>query len=143
MIFKGKIGVWFWLLLIGVNITLICGGIHEELKDGEMLELFFAFFLINIICVPMVIRNYVQIDGEKLIFVLGFCKDYMKIEDITEVYRTHNPIAAGALSLDRVVIKAKRQEWVISIHGKEQLFHELKVRNLKIQIRKSTAPGRE
>ena len=71
MIFKGKIGVWFWLLLIGVNITLICGGIHEELKDGEMLELFFAFFLINIICVPMVIRNYVQIDGEQLIFVLG------------------------------------------------------------------------
>ena len=80
MIFKGKIGVWFWLLLIGGNIALICGGIYEKLNDGEMLDLFFVFFLINIICVPMVIRNYVQIDGEKLIFVLGFCKDYMKIE---------------------------------------------------------------
>lgn len=143
MIFKGKIGVWFWLLLIGGNIALICGGIYEKLNDGEMLDLFFVFFLINIICVPMVIRNYVQIDGEKLIFVLGFCKDYMKIEDITEVYRTHNPIAAGALSLDRIVIKAKRQEWIIAVLDKEQLFHELKWRNPKIQIRKSMAAGRE
>ena len=45
----------------------------------------------------MVLWNYVQIDGEKLLFVLGFCKDSMKVEDITEVYKTHNPIAAGAL----------------------------------------------
>ncbi len=143
MIFKGKIGVWFWLLLIGVNIAMVYEGIHEEMKGGEMLGLFFAFFLTNIICVPLVIRNYVQIDGEKLIFVLGFGRDYMKIEDITEVYRTHNPIAAGALSLDRIVIKAKRQEWIIAVHDKEQLFHELKRRNPKIQIRKSKSAGRE
>ena len=119
MIFKGKIGIWFWLLLIGVNIAMVYEGIHEEMKGGEMLGLFFAFFLTNIICVPLVIRNYVQIDGEKLLFVLGFCKDSMKVEDITEVYKTHNPIAAGALSLDRVCIRAKRQEWIVSVEDKE------------------------
>ena len=80
MIFKGKIGIWFWLLLIGVNIAMVYEGIHGEIKGREILALFFAFFLTNIICIPMVIRNYVQIDGEKLIFALGFCKDYMKIE---------------------------------------------------------------
>lgn len=141
MVFKGKIGVWFWLVLIGGNLVLIYGFFDQELEGWDIWWLIFTGFLLNIICVPMVVRNYVQIDGEKLLFVLGFYKDYMKIEDIAEVYRTHNPIAAGALSLDRVVIKAKRQEWMVSVHGREQLFHELKLRNPKIQIRKPGIHG--
>lgn len=84
----------------------------------------------------MVIKNYVEIDDEKMTLVLGLCKDSIKIEDIIEVYRTHNPISAGALSLDRVVIKGRRQEMIISVCDKEQLFHELKQRNPKIQIRR-------
>lgn len=141
MVFKGKIGVWFWLVLIGGNLVLIYGFFDQELEGWDIWWLIFTGFLLNIICVPMVVRNYVQIDGEKLLFVLGFYKDYMKIEDIAEVYRTHNPIAAGALSLDRVVIRAKRQEWMVSVHSREQLFHELKLRNPKIQIRKSGIRG--
>ncbi|WP_243127628.1 PH domain-containing protein [Schaedlerella arabinosiphila] len=134
MVFKGKIGVWFWLVLIGGNLVAAYACFHEQLKVGEVLGVFFTFLLLNIICVPMVLWNYVQIDGEKLLFVLGFCKDSMKVEDIMEVYKTHNPIAAGALSLDRVCIRAKRQEWIVSVQDKEQLFHELKRRNPKIQI---------
>lgn len=141
MVFKGKIGVWFWLVLISGNLALIYGFFDQELEGWDIWWLIFTGFLLNIICVPMVVRNYVQIDGEKLLFVLGFYKDYMKIEDIAEIYRTHNPIAAGALSLDRVVIKAKRQEWMVSVHGREQLFHELKLRNPKIQIRKPGIHG--
>lgn len=120
---------------------LIYGFFDQGLAGRDIGWLIFAGFLMNIICVPMVVRNYVQIDGEKLLFVLGFYKDYLKIEDITEVYRTHNPIAAGALSLDRVVIRARRQEWMVAVHGREQLFHELKLRNPKIQIRKSGFHG--
>lgn len=135
MIIKGKIAVWFWLLLIGVNIAMVYGFFTEDLTGGDTIVLLFTFFVCNIIFIPMVIKNYVEIDGDKLIFVLGFCKDSMKIGDITEVYRTHNPIAAGALSLDRVVIKGKRQEWMISVCDKEKLFHELKRINPVIQIR--------
>ena len=78
----------------------------------------------------------VREDG-KLTLVLGFGRDSMKIEDITEVYGTHNPIAAGALSLDRVVIRGKRQEMMISVCDKERLFHELKLRNPAILIKNS------
>lgn len=136
MIIKGKIAAWFWLLLIGVNIALIYGFFTEDLTGGDVIGFLFTFFVFNIICIPMVIKNYVEIDGEKLIFILGFYKDSMKIEDITEVYRTCNPIAAGALSLDRVVIKGKRQEWMISVCDKEKLFYELKRINPVIQIRR-------
>lgn len=136
MIIKGKIAVWFWLLLIGVNIAMVYGFFTEDPAGGDRIILLFTFFVFNIIFIPMVIKNYVEIDGDKLIFVLGFCRDSMKIGDITEVYRTHNPIAAGALSLDRVVIKGKRQEWMISVCDKEKLFHELKQRNPVIQFRR-------
>lgn len=132
---KGKIAVWFWLILIGGNISVFYGFFEEELSRGDAGGLWFTLFLLNIICLPLVIRNYVEIDGDKLTLVLGFGRDSIKIEDITEVYRTHNPIAAGALSLDRVVIKGKRQEMMISVCDKEQLFHELKRRNPRIQIR--------
>lgn len=136
MVIKGKIAVWFWLLLIGVNIAMVYGFFTEDLIGGDTIVLLFTFFVFNIIFIPMVIKNYVEIDEDKLIFVLGFCRDSMKIGDITEVYRTHNPIAAGALSLDRVVIKGKRQEWMISVCDKEKLFHELKQINPAIQFRR-------
>lgn len=136
MIIKGKIAVWFWMLLAGVNIALIYGFFTEGLTGREGMVVLFAFVCFNLIFIPMVIKNYVEIDGDKLIFVLGFCRDSMKIGDIMEVYRTHNPIAAGALSLDRVVIKGKRQEWMISVCDKEKLFHELKRRNPAIQVRR-------
>lgn len=135
MMFKGKIGIWFWLILIGVNIAAIYGMFTKELTGGDVMILLFTLLVFNTIFVPMVIKNYVEIEGDRLKFVLGFCKDSMKIEDITEVYRTHNPIASGALSLDRIVIKAKRKEWMISVCEKEKLFHELKLRNPTIQIR--------
>ncbi len=136
MILKGKIAAWFWLLLAGVNIALLYGFFTEDLSGGDGMALLFTFVGINMIFIPMVIKNYVEIDGDKLIFVLGFCRDSMKIEDITEVYKTHNPIAAGALSLDRIVIKGRRKEWMISVCDKEKLFHELKRRNPVIQIRR-------
>lgn len=134
---KGKIAVWFYLILIGGNAAVIYGFFDEELTRGDVAGLLFTLFLLDIICLPMVIRNYVEIEDGKLTLVLGFGRDSMKIEDITEVYGTHNPIAAGALSLDRVVIRGKRQEMMISVCDKERLFHELKLRNPAILIKNS------
>ena len=59
----------------------------------------------------------------------------MDIHEITEMYRTHNPIAAGALSLDRIMIKGKKRTMLVSVCDKEQLFAELKRLNPAIHIR--------
>lgn len=50
------------------------------------------------------------------------------------MYKTHNPIASGALSLDRVMIRGRRQEALISVCDKELLFRELKRINPAIKI---------
>ena len=79
-------------------------------------------------------KNYVEIDGERLILVLGLCRTTIEIGEIREVYKTHNPIASGALSLDRVMIRGRRQEALISVCDKELLFRELKRINPAIKI---------
>ena len=94
----------------------------------------FVFLVWNIVILPMAVRNYVEIVGERLIVVLGFCKTAVEIGEITEVYKTHNPLASGALSLDRVMIKGRKQALLISVCDKELLFRELKRINPAIRI---------
>ena len=56
----------------------------------------------------------------------GFYKESMLVQNVMEVYKTKNPIASSAASLDRIVIKGKRQEIICSVTKKEELFAELK-----------------
>ena len=126
MKFKGKVGVWVWLLLAGLNIFLL--NCLLALPEGDKVSLgivLFSVLIVDSTCIPAAIKNYVEIDGGKLIQVVG---------EITEVYRTHNPIASGAMSLDRIMIKGRKREMLISIHEKEQFFSELKRLNPSIFI---------
>lgn len=135
MKFKGKAGVWYWLMLAAMNIVMFYCLFTSTGTDLVIISI--TFLVVDIICVPLVIKNYVEIDGGRLIAVLGFCRSVVEIDEITEVYRTHNPIAAGALSLDRIMIKGKKQSLMISIHEKEKFFAELKRLNPAIRIRQA------
>ena len=68
----------------------------------------FTAFMVNLIFIPLVVKNYVEIEDGRLIQVIGFCRDGMDIHEITEMYRTHNPIAAGALSLGGISISRNK-----------------------------------
>ena len=83
----------------------------------------------------MAIRNYVFVDEEKLTVCFGFSKESILLEEIREVYRTHDPIASSAASLDRIVIKSRCKELMCSVCDREKLFEELKRRNPEILFR--------
>lgn len=134
---KGKIAIWFWIMFVGMEILMIYLFFEpsKEGKDVGMLAIMIFVFLVwNIVFLPMLVKNYVEIDGERLILVLGFCRTTIEIGEIREVYKTHNPIASRALSLDRVMIRGRRQEALISVCDKELLFRELKRINPAIKI---------
>lgn len=136
MKFKGKVGIWVWLILAGLNIFLPYCFVTSTERDIVPLGIvIFSLSIVDITCIPAAVRNYVEIDGERLIQVAGFGRDMIEIQEITEVYRTHNPIASGALSLDRIMIKGRKREMMIAIYEKEQFFSELKRLNPAIQIR--------
>lgn len=133
MRFKGKTGILFWSVVIGTDsLLLYC--LFTSAGWDWMIVLFTAF-MVNLIFIPLVVKNYVEIEDGRLIQVIGFCRDGMDIHEITEMYRTHNPIAAGALSLDRIMIKGKKRTMLVSVCDKEQLFAELKRLNPAIHIR--------
>ncbi|MBU9745553.1 PH domain-containing protein [Lachnospiraceae bacterium ASD3451] len=60
--------------------------------------------MINLIFLPNLIRNRVEIRDDKLYLYFGFFKDSMEIASIKEVRKTHNPISSSAASLDRLLI---------------------------------------
>ncbi|MCU6735146.1 PH domain-containing protein [Diplocloster agilis] len=128
---KGKIAIWFWLLVIAANaITL-----YELLMDPDsLLVLAAVLIMINLIFLPILIRNRIEIRDDKLYLYFGFFKDSMEIASIKEVRKTHNPISSSAASLDRLLIRGPRQEMMIAVVDKELLIQELKKRNPYIVV---------
>ena len=84
-------------------------------------------------------RNYVVIEEENLKLLFGFGKDSMRIADIVEIKDSYCPISSSPAFLDRLFIKGKRQEMVISVKDKTALVAELKMRNPAIRV--CSVPG--
>ncbi len=132
MKFQGKIAIWFYAIAIIANIMFV-----KELlftKD-DTIALIIGIVTINIIFIPIIVRNYILLNNESITVFFGFGKDSMKINEILEVYQTHNPIASSAASLNRIVIKSKRSEIMCSVVEKDKLFLELKKINQDIFFR--------
>lgn len=132
MKFQGKIAIWFYAIAIIANIMFV-----KELlftKD-DAIALIIGIVTINIIFIPIIVRNYILLNSESITVFFGFGKESMKINEILEVYQTHNPIASSAASLNRIVIKSKRSEIMCSVVEKDKLFLELKKINQDIIFR--------
>lgn len=132
MKFQGKIAVWFWAIIIVANGMLI----YDIIFSGDNLAAgLVGGVIFNVVFLSMVIRNYVFVSEDVVKVYFGILKDSVQIRDIVEVYATHNPIASSAASLDRIVIKGRRNELMCSVREKEKLFEELKKRNAEILFR--------
>ena len=130
MKFQGKIGWWFWLVMLGGEALLIA----SFFEAGSEIIMIGSFLFYNLLFLPFVFRNYVEITEENFIIAFGFNKESIPLSEITEVYQTHNPIASSAASLDRVLIKSRRKELMCSVKNKEKMFECLRERNPQIQF---------
>ena len=118
-------------IVIGTNALLL----YELFFSGDSIVLLLGVLIFcNVIYLPMLIRNYVVIDELNLVLYFGLFKDSMAIENIEEIHGSHNPIASSAASLDRLVIKGKRQEMVIALKDKAGFVREMQKRNYRIQV---------
>lgn len=129
---KGKTAVWYWAVVIIGNLFIL-----RAFADGKIGIILPAiiFIIYNLIFLPIGIRNYVEITEDRFTIVFGFSTDCMNIGEIEEVYRTYNPVASSAASLDRLVIKNTRKEMICSVRDKDKLIEELKYRNSKIKFK--------
>lgn len=125
---KGKIAVWFWGLAVGANLLIIyCLGTDENKIAGLI-----GWVLLDLLFLPILFRNYVEIKEGYVTVVFGIFKDSMEIDEIKEIYKTHDPLSTTAASLDRTVIKGRRQELRCAVKDREELYQELKKYNSEI-----------
>ncbi len=131
MKFKGKVAAWYWALLLIANGMAF---LNLDYLKGRETELAIYIIIADFVLLPPVIQNYVFLTKDTLTVCFGFGKDEIKIRDIVEVRETRNPIAAGAASMDRIVIKDKQKEIMCAVKEKEEFYEELKRRRRKIVI---------
>lgn len=132
MKFKGKIAVWFWALEILANAMILYDLIF---KRDNIIALVIGGVILNLVFIPIIVRNYVLLNDESITLYFGFGKESIKVNEILEVYQTHNPIASSAASLDRIVIKGRRSEIMCSVKDKTKLIEEIKKINQQIDFR--------
>ena len=132
--FKGKIAIWFWVLIVLCNFVGIYACIDKEANGGIAAGII-GLLICNIVFLPMVIRNYVEVQEDKLIIAFGFSTESVNISDITEMYESCNPLASTAASLDRIIIKARSRMLMCSVKEKKELFETIKEKNPNLKTR--------
>ena len=81
MRFKGKVDLWFWIIMIigdGILISAI-------LSEPDSIACIVGFLIYNLAFLPFVIRNYVDVTDDRVTIVFGFIKQSMLLSELTEV----------------------------------------------------------
>ena len=105
---KGKISIWFWGVAVGANLVMI----YSLCTDENKIAIFIGWILLNLLLLPILFRNYVE---------------------IKDMYKIHDPISTTAASFDRTVLKGWRQELRCVTEDRDVLYQELKKYSLTME----------
>ena len=128
--YKGKVSCWFYLIIIVVAAVLIPIIIFSAFVDTNIFALvvcLLVFAVVELFCIPMIFNNYVGLNSQEMIIVLGFIKKVIQYSDINEISVTNDSSAAFAASLDRIKIKFRsKSDIMVSVENKEDFLNEIK-----------------
>lgn len=87
----------------------------------------------------MLISTYYIISGNNLVIKCGFMENTIKIDSITKIKETNNPLSAPATSLDRVAIYYSKSGFImISPKNKSEFINKLMEKNPCIEVKLKT-----
>ena len=137
MKFKGKISKWFYGIIMFVALILI-PIIVLAIIDKEVFVLVISlaiFALIEIFCISIVLRNFVELNSERLIIVFGFIKFSILYSDMEEIKTIKDTSSSLAASIDRIKIKYDNGKTVmISLQNKQEFYKEIQKKKFNIRI---------
>ena len=129
--YEGKNSWWIILIFVIYNILPLVFILYEvsDLFTNIWWLLFWVFYYgLNLIWIPVFVRNRVELFDNYFIFYYGFGKEKIVIKDILEINRSRNPIASSANSLDRIHIVKKNKDFYISLKDDDDFINEIKQR---------------
>jgi hypothetical protein len=133
-LYRSKIDWWVGVILAGAIVAMLGTGVAllvapppdaSQVKWIALLTVLFAAFTASL---PFSTSD--TITSTDLLVRAAFFRWRVPLDQIIEVYPTHNPLSSPALSLDRLRINCKRPSgktwWVmISPKDKEQFLDDL------------------
>jgi len=130
--FRSKVDWWLGLLLVAVPLveltvlfSALRSGEREAVTPGAVGVLVVAA-IYGLLLIPV---RY-GLSDECLVVRFGVVRRRIRLDSIDEVRRTHNPLAAPALSLDRLSIRTDRGPGssLISPLEREEFLSDLAMR---------------
>lgn len=133
MKFKGKIGLWWYLILLIYNLFFLwCIIKHEQLSGFLICVILLTIF--DVFLILLTLRTYVIVEDKNLIIVLGLAEKKIDCNKISSVRKSSNPIASMALSFDRIRLSYGNECTYISVRNNDELIRKLKKINPDIQL---------
>ncbi len=116
MEFRSRIDGWLVLLLVGLPGWSVAQEWMSRGRHAPPASLWIALAVLALLAIALVPIRYV-IEGETVIIRCGLIRwEYaaFQIGDIESIQATHNPLAAPALSLDRLRVSTGSRSYLIS-----------------------------
>ncbi|GAB6430081.1 PH domain-containing protein [Bacillus luti] len=131
MEFPSKKDVWLYPIFF-----VVIGACFAPIFAGrEYFLLFFTISLAILFSWSWFSTKYI-VREETITIRSGFVKKRIFIRDIKQISNTKNPIAAHALSFDRLeIVYGAHKTEIISPKGKEQFINLVKSKNPHIEIK--------
>lgn len=134
--FKGKNAIWFILIFIIYNLLPFFPSENEVNIDNKLglIIVFILYYCGDIIFIPILIKNKIELYDDYFIFYYGFSKEKIYIKDILKIHKSHNPIASSANSIDRIYISTKYKELYVSLKQNDEFIQIIKEKLLQQNI---------
>lgn len=133
MRFKGKVAVWWYLIIAALNAVLV----WMIVKYGLHYISYFYILpagLLDLYLIPVCFANYVEIDKKKLFIRFGISKEELLIEDITAMHRTDRLTLSYCASTDVVLLGTRnKKNVVVSLKDNKAFMDALLKANKKIK----------
>ena len=134
MKFRGKVAVWWYLIIVILNMALI----GMIVKYGLHYISYFYILpagLLDLYLIPVCFANYVELDEKKIFIRFGFSREEVLVEDITAMHRADRFTLSFCASADVVLLACRnKKNVVVSLKDNKAFMDELQKLNKKIKV---------
>ena len=132
MTFKGKIDIWWYVVIALLNgVTL---GIILNVGFTTVWGYLILLVLVDLYSIPVLFRNEVIVDKKQVVIHFGLLTKTLPTQEITSIRKMKNYSASFAASFDRVGIESKRMSTVfVALYENREFANELMKLNKKIK----------
>lgn len=125
-VFKGKISIWYYVIVILYNMVFIMN-LFFTINFFTVI-LMIIYLLGNLLFLPQIFVNRVELFSDYFVFYFGFIKKKIKLSDIKVMYKTNDLTSSSACSLDRIYIDTIDADFMISLNENDSFIELVKER---------------